>query len=102
MPLRPREKPDIMNAIQEVIEKLAGAVMMADDDPQAYLSALCEDLIPIVPLLKDEHPRSAQLARGLHSIAGECGGEIPSATLEMLSAGIGLLQRLYAASQRGS
>ena len=53
MPLRPREKPDIMNAIQEVIEKLAGAVMMADDDPQAYLSALCEDLIPIVPLLKD-------------------------------------------------
>ena len=102
MPLRPREKPDIMNAIQEVIEKLAGAVMMADDDPQAYLSALCEDLIPIVPLLKDEHPRSAQLARGLQSIAGECGGEIPSATLEMLSAGIGLLQRLYAASQRGS
>jgi len=91
-----------MNAIHEAIEKLASAVMMADDNPQACLSALDVDLVAIIPPLKDAHPRSAQLACGLHSMATELNGEISPTTLETLTNGIGLLQRLYAASERGS
>lgn len=91
-----------MNSIQEVIEKLARAAMMADDDPQTYLSMLCQDLRSIVPLLQSEYPRSAQLASGLQSMASGLNGEAPTATLELLTAGIGLLQRLYASGERGS
>ncbi|MFT5086539.1 MAG: two-component system chemotaxis sensor kinase CheA [Planctomycetota bacterium] len=91
-----------MTAIHEAIEKLASAVMMADDDPHACLSALDADLIAIIPLLKDAHPRCAQLAVGLQSMTTELNDEVSPTTLETLTTGIGLLQRLYAASERGS
>ena len=88
-----------MDSTQIAIEQLAGVVMIADADPQSSSQALGKGIANLVPLL-DKHPQSARLALGLQVVAEQI-GDSPDA-LDLLAEGISLLQRLYAANERGS
>ncbi len=89
-----------MNAIHEQIESIASAVMMADGDPDSDLPAIGDNLAEIGSQLLPEHPQAAELATGLSRVTSAV--QTDDHTLDTLVAGIGLLQRLYASSERGA
>ena len=91
------------NNTQELIEEIAGAVMMVDQDDLGELTPIRGRLKQLEDLLPAVRPTTANLARVLGLVAEKIPsgqGEEKSDSLEVLANGIALLQNVNASYER--